>query len=575
MGDVQSLPTMNELASFFDFMYGDNNGFAYIATMDPSSKEWHPYFFEWPDEKKALINHVNRSSATYEVYYGPGLFSRREAKKEYFRGSNFVWCEFDGNTPSDSGDVPEPALKIRSSTEGHEHWYWKCRYFIRDIDILENITRRLAYSLNADHCWNANRVLRPPNTTHHESGLETHIVKWDQQNIVDLEQFAHLSDIPITPVSTEDIKAIPQVADVMLQYAFPKEASALMKADIKSAKGKEGTGRSGALVKMAHFCIEMGMSNAETLSILFNRDNKWGKYAKRKDQKEKLIGIINQVRAKHPVDPIEEEAKSELKVYTFDEFMNTEVELHWLIKDFLHEKGLLSISGRPGSGKSQLALRLIQKLATGEKFLKWPIERKCRTLFISLEMHHEEIKEFLNNMNMNNETGILNDNYLILPVGHGMKISNIKNKGLILDAVEKLQPEGIVIDSFGKLVMDDMSSDKNVMEAMDFIDEYLRGQAGCWVGLVTHTRKPQIGNKKPDKLEDLFGSQYYGATITTGVNLHRAGRDLEFANLKMRMAPEFPKFKIRRTANIDFEVVQGTSVDKSSTPIFGGGDIDI
>lgn len=574
MSNVQQLfPVDEELRQFLDFLYEEQEGYVYLATMEPETRDFIQYFFEWPKERKEILDHVKSHSPAREVYFGPAILSSPNSKKQSFRGTYCVWAEFDDSLPEDSSGVPEPTIRIRSSVEGHEHWYWKLSNFIQSSDAVENITRRIAYALDADHCWDATRLLRPPGTIHHESGNTVKIIRWDKRP-VDIENFATLPDIPITPVGPDDIRIVPDVANVIMEYPFPKEAIELMRADSKTIKaprdGKKGS-RSSALTKMGHFCMEMGMSNAETLSVLLNRDNKWGKYVKRFDQRHRLIEIINYCRSKHAIDPIKESStKEKLKVYTYEEFMAAPVEFKWLIEGLLHEKGCISISGLPNVGKTQMMLRLMEKLAKGEKFLQWKVPKPMKTLFLSLEMAHEELKQFLDVMQFTDKDEQLRDNFLILPIGHGVKFNAKGVRDDIDKMVQQFQPDGIIVDSFGRSVLNDLSSDKIILESFEYIDRTLRSDYGCWVGLVHHMRKPQIGNKKPSSLEDLFGSQYYGASISSAMNLHKLGFKIEIGCLKMRMAETFKSFYVKRTPILDFQIIgQAQSTEGPTLEEFG------
>ena len=548
-----------ELRQFFEFVYGDQEGFAYSPTKD--GDHFEQYFFKWPSQSEELINHVRNHQVHRDVYFSPGLLGERAATKSAFKGSYLIWCEFDGTIPDSTEGLPEPSLKLRSSTQGHEHWYWRLNTFVTDGTSLEKITQKLAYTLGADMaCWNANRVLRPPGTTHQESQLPVRLLRMDPQ-VHPIAVFDVLPDIPFAPLQSEDIKTIPPVAKVIAKYAWPDEATELF-----FEKLVKGT-RSSGLTKLGHFCIEMGMNNAETLSILYNADDRWDKFTRRKDRKERLLGIINYCRSRHPVDPVEKEIDERLKVYTYEEFINTEITVEWVIPDLLHKKGLFSISGPPGVGKSQVSLRFAQRMAEGQPFLKWQAGSPLKTLFVSMEMPHEELYFFLNKMKMEN-SGLLRENMLLMPVGSSIRLNNKKKQADICKTIEKFQPEGLFFDSFGKGVMDDINSEKIIFEVFDFIDR-IRHEYGVFVWFVHHPRKGQAGNKRPNALDDLYGSQYYAANVGAAVGLWPVGPEIQADCLKLRLAEKFESFKIRRTPDLDFQLVKGMH-DLNKGPIMGG-----
>jgi hypothetical protein len=566
---------MQDLGLFLDFMYGEETGYAYSPTKnpDPDNPVFEQYFFHWPTEKEQLISHIQTKTQSHEVYFGPALYSSdKDAEKDSFKGTNVVWVEFDGNDPANVSDIPEPAIKIQSSTDKHEHWYWKLDHFVEDINIVEDITGRLAYHLNADlGCWNANRVLRPPGTRHHESGLTVTTFRWDLRPTA-IRSFNELPAVPVKLLKTSDINHVPAPLEVIAKYSFADRME-----DFKffmTPKIEKGH-RSDALAKLGHICMELSMTNAETLALLLNADNRWGKYKDRKDQKARLLGIINYCRSKHPVDAVgkETEVEKRLVVYNYDEFINTEIKLEWVIEGLIHRKGLAILSGPPDVGKSQVSLRFAEKLATGSPFLQWPIPKPMRILFVSMEMPHEELHYLVDNMQFNSDKDLLRENFLVLPLGYGIRLGNKAAQAELAAVVEEFMPDGIIFDSFGVGIGDDINSEKVILEALDYVHRVLRGGFGAFVWFIHHNRKPQVGNKAPKKLEDLFGSQYIGAAVTTGICLWptKPGGPIEVSNIKLRMAKKFETFYVQRTQNLDFQVFNGQVSQDKDQQIFTSG----
>lgn len=549
-----SVPITEELERFFNFMYGDETGFVYSPTKDPETSNFERYYFPWPVGKQDLINHVTEMTKSREVYYGPALFLSAGGTKDAFKGTNFIWCEFDGTAPESLQEgIPEPSIKILSSVAGHEHWYWKLDHFSSDMQLIEDLSQRLAYHLGADlACWNANRVLRPPSTIHHDSGNATRVLRWDSRKEYAPGSFSSLPDLPVRILKDGDIHAIPAPINVIAKYIWSDE-----NLEFFMEKTVQRGSRSSALAKLGHICMEMGMSNAESLSILLNADSRWGKFAKRKDRKERLLGIINYCRARHPVDVVEEEVVSRLKVYTFDEFKNTQIQLEWVIPDLLHRKGLMSLSGPPMVGKSQLSLRFAEKLAKGQEFLKWKCPKPMKTLFVSMEMPHEELHYALTEMMTIEDSELLRENMLVMPIGSSIHLNSKIAQNELNKVIEEFQPDGIIFDSLGMAIGDEISSDKIIFETFDYVHKTLRGEYGAFVWFIHHPRKGQVGNKKPNTLDDLYGSRFISAALTTAVGLWGVGDNIEVSCLKLRMSEVFRPFKIRRTAEVDFEVIEG------------------
>lgn len=563
---------LEELGQFFDMMYGDQVGYAYSPTkvyQEDGKGKFTRHWFAWPAQREELVAHCLEKMGTLEVYYSPALFSREGAEKEDFLGSYFVWTDFDGNAPVDLAGIPEPTIKIQSSEEGHQHWYWKLDHFETDINLIENISQRITYQGKADlGGWNGNRVLRPPMTIHHESAKMVSVLRWGSE-VNPVSNFGEVPELPLSDYipTDQDFDRIPAAIEVIFKYPWTREDQlffTLKELPTRQTSVGELPGdRSAALAKLGHICVEMGMSNPEAFAILLHADNKWGKFKGQRRQRKQLINIINYCRSKHAIAPVEQEVDSPFKVFRYDEFRAHDVKIDWAVRDLIHKKGILTLAGPPGVGKSQLTLRFMEAMAKGQDFLKWKIDKPSRMLFLSLEMPHEEIDYFLNVMNIE-ATDTFIENMYIFPFGGVMSLLNVENQARILDIAKQVKPDGIVIDSLGAAIGGNISDDANVLKLFHFLKFQLCRTFDCFIWLIHHPRKAQVGNKKPDTLDDLYGSTYIAGQSTTVLGLHPKNGGLELSNQKLRMAPEFKPIKLRRTPDLDFKIFEGLSLSKST-----------
>lgn len=180
-----------ELGEFFDYFYGEREGWAYVP-LKHSDLSWTKGFFKWPSQRKGMINYVIKNAAgPSDIYFAPVLFSRTSPDKKNVLGSQVLWVDFDGNAPVDwPADVaPEPTLIVQSSLTQNQHCYWLLDEVIDDIDLLEDRNRALALALKADTSgWDADQILRPPHTLNQKidpakgrtKPLPVHIVRWER-----------------------------------------------------------------------------------------------------------------------------------------------------------------------------------------------------------------------------------------------------------------------------------------------------------------------------------------------------------------------------------------------------------
>lgn len=544
---------MNELDEFLDTIYGEQEGFAYSPVLDPDSKDFTQYFFEWPKNKQALINHINSKTDTKEVYISPGLFKSADAVKDTFKGASVVWTEFDGKIPATFGDAPEPTLRLQSSEPGHEHWYWKLDGFLGNIDMVENVTQRLAYALGADlSCWNANRVLRPPGTIHHESGNRVRVLSSTDRK-VSVTDFIGLPNVPVKMLDEGDVRVIPNAAGVVAKYAWNAEDFEFFMTPEIEAGGENG-GRSAALAKLGHISMEMGLNNAEALSLLMHADNRWGKYKSRPDRKRRLLGIVNYCRAKHPIEPVK---PSIFKIYTYAEFMATQLKLEWVVPGLIHKSGLICVAGPAGVGKSQFSLRFMESMAKGKDFLNWEVPNPTKMLFVSMEMQHEEIRYFLDTMKFQPDDN-LQDNFLMLPIGQSIRLGSKKSQTEIIKMLDEHGPTGIIMDSWGVALGTNLKDEEIIFQTLDFVHA-IRKEYGAFVYFIHHPRKSGTSEqrRKPQGTDDLYGNQYFGAALTTAIHMwdeKKDGEAIELDCFKLRLTKNFDPLVITRTSDLNFKL---------------------
>jgi hypothetical protein len=575
MGDnVRSLAPAKELIQFFEHMYGSESGYAYSPTKNPNlnaPQNWTQKFFKWPDEKQELIDHVVRESPDNEVYYSPALFSRPTAKRRSFKCTRFVWAEFDGDLPKDLHDIPEPSLRIRSSTPGHEHWYWELDDFIYSAAEVEYITSRLTYALGADRSgWDAPTVLRPPGTIHHESKRRVTVVK-RTQDIYTTGTFASLPEPPIIATKHHeiDLKKVPDVQKILaVQYRWDENDFAFF------SKPRIPAGqRSTALTRLGHICMEMGMTDEESLSVLLNADCRWQKFVGRNDQIQRLLGIVAHCRSKYG-DLEGSGSKDSFPTYGFREILESEWKVEWIIPGLIHKTGLTVISGPPKLGKTQFTLRSLMCMATGDQFLIWPIPNKSKAVFFSLEMPGTEVKYLYEQMATTldkEKIELLNTNLITIPLGHMLPLNQKSVQDKVLRFLEIHRPDLVFFDSLGVSIGEDIKNDQTILETLDFVNRYIRQDYGTTVIFVHHNRKSQPGNSKPKELSDLYGSQYIGAQATSIIGLwsDKRGGPIEVNNLGIRMAKDFGTLLISRTRGLDFKVIEDPNevTDEGNNPL--------
>lgn len=552
--------------NYLDSLFGDHEGVVYAPT---KGNRFEQHFFEWPAERALLENHLGTYDQ-HEVYLSPVLFSERRISPETFRGTSFLWTEFDGTLPSEI--QPPPTFTVQSSNPGHEHHYWRLREFVTDKAVLEEYNRRIAYHYGADlSVWDYQNVLRPINTWNHKRGKPVVLLTSNPGASYSLTDFASIPIPPVYSSGNVNLGKLPSRDLILAKYRWSEDTFDLMTKVIKKGEGD----RSDALFRLAYEALEAGCSNEEIYVLIEDRDKVWGKFVGRTDRQKQLEAIIAKVRRKKATTAeITHEAPV---VYRFHDFMQTNIKLEWAIEGLLPVAGSMVLFGRPGIGKSTFSLRQATALALGkEQFLIWTIVRPQRTLFLSLEMQHYELKQFFEDMQFATEEQlILQENFFVWPIGSAYPLDTPDQQRELLKYLDLHKIELIVIDSLSLSMYGSVKDDDDVKRLNAFLNEDVRRDRHCGYIFIHHPRKNTLADpRKEADQDDSFGSQYIVANAQTVVVLsQREGSPkVHVKVLKTRMSLGLQEFDMERTPDRGFQVVginsQGSeSPDEATTSI--------
>lgn len=546
--------------AFLQDLFGDHEGIVYSPTKEGG---WTQYFFEWPQEAESLERHLDKGPIT-DVYISPVLFTEKHISPETFKGTQYLWTEFDGQIP---GDAVPPTMRVLSSQEGHEHWYWRLKEFITDKTILEDLTRRIAYHYGADlSVWDYQNVLRPVDTWNHKRNKPVSLISRTDA-VYSVNDFLW---VPIPPAGSKvDIKlgGLPSRDEVLAKYKWKLDTLDLL------FKSKEDVrDRSTALVRLAFDAIEAGCSNEEAYVLIEERDRVWEKYTGRNDRDKQIRACISHARSKK-LATAEVDLDRATEVYRFHDFMHTTIRLKWAVENLLPVAGSMVIMGKPGIGKSTFSLRLAMSLALGDdRFLSWKIINRQKTLFISLEMQHGELKQFFEDMQISEEDQQnLQEWFHIWPIGHAYPFDVPDQQIELLKYIDLHKIELIVIDSLSLSMYGSVKNDDDVKRLNSFLNEDVRKARKCSYLFIHHLRKGGIEDgKKIHDLDDSFGSMYITANAQTVMLLSQKSGSpkLNVKFLKTRMAKGSKEFDIERTPDRGFTLVgeiSSTTVETGET----------
>jgi len=568
-----------EIGAFVDTIWGNTEGYVYLPTREYKSNSWKKVFFEWPKHRDHVIRHVMANSAKgLDVYAAPAIFRKPNPAGEFVKGSQVIWCDYDGSVPTwDTGQkengseqpaqpttdgIPAPNLRIQSSSDGHEHCYWILDEFTTDLDWIEAANRSIAYTSKADTSgWDRNQILRPPGSINYKHDLPVTIIN-NNGGHYDRSSFKELKPPAVLVSDSIDIDNLPNVNKVIAKYRWEdNEYDLFCKDEIPEGE------RSFALMRVGYAGAEMGMLDNEIYALLVDADNRWKKYVNRDDRKKRLLNIIDRARQKHPVgnDELtfrgllestsihdEVEVNTQL-LYGFNDFLESEIEVEWLIEDLLEVGGFGMVAGKPGVGKTQWSIQLAIAAALGIDFLGWRVVRPLKVAFLSLEMSHSALKRFLSTISTGYEDeqrSILQDNFTVVPLGESLILSSKPALNFFESLLNDIQPDLIIIDSYNKLLK--KFDDETVLELNRTLIR-IRKKYGTAFWFIHHNRKENGDNRKPTELDDVYGSVYITSEQSCVIVLWRDknGDKNIIANIpvKTRLAEERDEFMTIRDHN--------------------------
>lgn len=539
MNNVVLIPKPDELNEFIDFLYEGLEGYMYVVAKQPDDPDsWDQVFFEYPEQTSVAVQAMNKYSATHEIYIAPALFKSKNATKENVKVTNVLWCDFDGNSPTEF-DIP-PSLVVRSSEPGHEHVYWKLDSPLSDIERIDDYNRRLCYKYGADNSgWDANQVLRPPYTINHKrNGLGVAIVKRETSLAINAAIIDDLAPMPETSVdySLWTKVSLPALNDVIYSHRFGPDFKLVFE-----KPAEEVADRSASLTNMAFICAEAGLSDSEIYVIIDHLATRWGKFKHHtpSSRAKQLIGIIEHTRIKFPHNAFTE--LDQVFEYSPIQLLQTDIEIEWAIENLLIKNGIMLLSGEGGLGKSRLSLFFMFHLAAGKDFLHYKISKPQKINFFSLEMGDLELKHLLSTTYpslqetfTSEELALVNKNLKLLPFGEALPLNTQAGQDVFIEYMERDKPDGVFVDSIGSAVLGSINDAANVQGLINFNDK-VRKRYNCYLWYVHHMRKQSQGNKSYGSGDDIYGDVYLVNRATSVYTLSNAKDDkIRVRNTKQR-----------------------------------------
>lgn len=424
--------------------------------------------------------------------------------------------------------------------------------------------------------------------------------------VYSLSDFGHLTSPKVIVANTILEGDLPSMQDVARDARWDSIQKKVFDRTADDFGEHTGRDRSRSLANLAHHGAELGWTDEQIYVVLRDADERWGKYVDRHNRETILLDLINQARQKHGYSPPEFDAEKvlaaltvetdedervgdDLGVMSIDELNSRTLDLEWLLDGLLHARGFGLLTGRQGTGKTQLMLQLAACLATGKgQFLNWkiPSAGAKKVLFVSLEMGQFTLKRFTEPLRKNYPDPDLSKNMPILPLGQPLPLDTKEGQEYLDSVLERHKPDLLLIDSLETTASTELTDEGGVKPLMNYLAA-LRDRYALAIMLIHHHRKRSnefSSQKRPNSLYDVYGSNYITAKIdfvldadfwrdTKGEQPDKSR--LTLVDLKNRLAPMMDHpIEIRRDHTLHFTMYNEDTVERIGGALIDGFDTE-
>ena len=392
-----------------------------------------------------------------------------------------------------------------------------------------------------------------------------------------LDDFAHVPSARKIVSSDLIVGEMPVLDDVKSLAKWTPELMEKFNRDSSYFAGPPKKDRSAAMSELAHLGAEMGWADEQIATILYDADDRWGKYKFRRDRDRRITDFINRARQKHGYNSLENVdltrmiqsanqttpvmGESKL-IYGYQDFVDAEFKIEWILDGLLAQGGFGLITGYPGTGKTQFSIALGAHMALGnKKFLTWDnVAGNKKVLFLSLEMSAAPLNLFMGTIGKGyDDKNTLNRNFLVAPFGTPINLDTPEGQIFFDQIMNDHMPDILVIDSLQKISSKELTDEQAVKNLIHYLST-VRAKYSCAMIMIHHNRKkPNDGQKKGVELSDVYGSTYITTDVDFVVSLKTVeGNLLQVDTLKNRLGPTFDAFTITRNPdNLSFTTDMG------------------
>lgn len=380
-----------------------------------------------------------------------------------------------------------------------------------------------------------------------------------------INDFAHIPAVRKMVDASLALGILPSIDDVKVLAKWTPEMLEKFNRPASEFSGPDKRDRSAAMSELAHMGAEMGWTDEQIAAMLYDVDDRWGKYKGRRDRDVRLTDFVNRARQKHGYNSLENIDITNLiksanqtapvlgdgkLVYGYQDFVDAEFKVDWILDGLLAQGGFGLITGFPGTGKTQFSIAVGAHLAIGiPNFLKWKNSGGSKkVLFLSLEMGAAPLNLFMGTIGKGyTDKRSLNRNFLVAPFGMPIHLDSPEGQVFLDKIMDEHMPDVVIIDSLQKVSSKELTDEQAVKSLIHYLS-VVRNKYSCAMLMIHHNRKkPNDGQKKGVELSDVYGSTYITTDVDFVVSLKTQESGLLTVDmLKNRLGATIDPFNMAR-----------------------------
>jgi hypothetical protein len=267
---------------FFEYLFGNTEGFLCIATSSKSKGYFSQKFFKWPDTIHEIDNFITSVQTNNNVWFCTSLLSRAERVKDACLPGAILWSDLDH---VDHEKIDPPPTSVIESSPGRFQAYWRLVEKIPP-DVQEDLSKRLAYHIGADRSgWDLTQLLRVPFTFNMKYPQPPKIqLLFARETLAPVDIFDALPDVSLPMAPDIDVDEMPEEPPDVSNVIYAHREELRKQSDFSQLYANEPqleADWSRLLWRLINICIEVGMTREETFAVAstaacnkYERDNR-------------------------------------------------------------------------------------------------------------------------------------------------------------------------------------------------------------------------------------------------------------------------------------------------------------